>query len=60
MYGPGKLKSYSPQLTDSGPVFARVAVRHTLRMVDAAGSAGPTRLDVRVPVPLEPDLPASC
>ncbi|MHB9023900.1 MAG: hypothetical protein ACYC7E_06940 [Armatimonadota bacterium] len=29
MYGPGKLKAYSAKLTDSGPVFARVAVRYT-------------------------------
>jgi hypothetical protein len=29
MYGPGKLKSYSARLTDSGPVFARTAVRYT-------------------------------
>ncbi|HEY3416458.1 MAG TPA: hypothetical protein VGM23_06215, partial [Armatimonadota bacterium] len=29
MYGAGKLKAYSAVLTDSGPVFARVAVRYT-------------------------------
>ncbi|MHB9023895.1 MAG: hypothetical protein ACYC7E_06915 [Armatimonadota bacterium] len=29
MYGEGKLKAYSATLTDSGPVFARVAVRYT-------------------------------
>ena len=29
MYGPGKLSAYSANLTDSGPVFARVAVRYT-------------------------------
>ena len=29
MYGPGKLKSYSAQLTDKGPVFARVQIRYT-------------------------------
>ena len=29
MYGPGKLAAYSAQLTDAGPVFARVSVRYT-------------------------------
>ncbi|HEY3415833.1 MAG TPA: hypothetical protein VGM23_03020, partial [Armatimonadota bacterium] len=29
MYGPTKLASYAAKLTDSGPVFARVAVRYT-------------------------------
>lgn len=29
MYGPAKLKGYSALLTDSGPVFARVAFRYT-------------------------------
>ena len=29
MYGPGKLVGYSAKLIDSGPVFARVAVRYT-------------------------------
>ena len=29
LYGPGKLKAYAAKLTDSGPVFARVAIRYT-------------------------------
>ncbi len=29
MYGPGRIRAYSAQLTDRGPVFARVSVRYT-------------------------------
>ncbi|MHB9023894.1 MAG: hypothetical protein ACYC7E_06910 [Armatimonadota bacterium] len=29
LYGPAKIKAYSAVLTDSGPVYARVAVRYT-------------------------------
>jgi len=44
MFGPGKLTAYSAKLTDSGPVFARVAVRYTydnaIRWTSGAGDRG--------------------